>query len=328
MTGMPAVGRFTSDYGPRVAPTAGASTFHRGIDIAPPVPGQTGRPVRAIAAGRVSARAYNSGRGNYVKVKHDDGSTTLSQHLASFTVAFGERVAEGQQLGVMGATGVAKGVHLHFETYNPGVSSASSTYATDPEPFMLARGVNLRSGAILTSNGWVIGGTVPTVPNLPTPIPPQEVDDMFEQADRQTLAAALAAATEAVATAQRAVAAATSADTRAATAIALVTQLAVAVRDGDDAVVRSLAAQIADVRDRMPRATTARYDTPVGDTYADMADRAVTLGLTYADLVAPARAAGGAVDLDAVTAAAADGARAGVAAALPRTGTFALGGAV
>lgn len=324
---MPAYGRFTSDFGPRSTGIPGASTYHRGVDIAPPKPGQKGVPVYAVGSGVVATRSYNSGRGNFVKIRHGDGSHTQSQHLESFSVVFGQHVEQGQRIGIMGRTGISSGEHLHFETYNPGANSASSANACDPEPFMRARGVNVRTGAILTASGWVIGGTVPSVPVTPTPVPPQEVDDMFEEADRQRLARVESAAVAAMEAARSSAVSAAAAEQLAGAAVRLSTALATAVRAGDEAVVQRLATQILDVRLRMPRITTARYDTPTADTYADMAQHAVELGLTYADLVTPARAAGGDIDTTAIAAAANAGARAGVTASLPAGGTFTLGGA-
>ncbi|MCV2395912.1 M23 family metallopeptidase [Actinotalea sp. M2MS4P-6] len=176
----PAAGRFTDDFGPRIAPLPGASTYHRGVDIAPPIPGQTGRPVVAVSSGVVAANLFSPVRGWWVVVKHDDGSSTRYQHLAAHAaVSTGQRVVTGQRLGEMGATGVARGVHLHFETYNPGVSWVSSTSATDPEPFMAVRGVNLRTDIALVGNAlWTADGlpTPEPVTTLPTPLTPE--DDM------------------------------------------------------------------------------------------------------------------------------------------------------
>ncbi len=160
--------RFTSDYGPRTPPPGGGSSFHRGIDLAPPTPGQTGQPVFTVGDGVVQVMPFNSARGNYMRVKHDDGSTTQYQHLASFTASNGQRVTAGTRIGVMGDTGVGTGIHLHFETFPSGVVvDGYSANAVDPEQFMTPRGVNLRTGQVTSP---------PTNPN-PTPTPPED-DDM------------------------------------------------------------------------------------------------------------------------------------------------------
>ena len=55
--------------------------------------------------------------GNFIKIKHDDGTKTLYAHLKynSILVSSGQRVSKGQKIGSMGATGNAYGAHLHFE---------------------------------------------------------------------------------------------------------------------------------------------------------------------------------------------------------------------
>lgn len=146
---MPAIGRFRSPFGPREAPVAGASTFHRGVDIAPPEPGQTGQPVRAVAAGTVCKSAKHSVRGFFVQIRHDDGSTTHYQHLAEAGAPLDRVVAMGEQIGTMGATGnPLVGIHLHFKTYPAGAKSNLDNTDVDPELFMAERGVDLKTGAI------------------------------------------------------------------------------------------------------------------------------------------------------------------------------------
>ena len=128
---VPAVGRHTSGYGPRNTGIPGASTFHRGHDIAPPVPGQRGVTVHTVGPGRVAAIDTNTYRGRYIRVRHDDGSMTLYQHLDRVDVGFGQRVTTGQRIGLMGDTGVGAGVHLHFECYEAGRSAYVLANAVD-----------------------------------------------------------------------------------------------------------------------------------------------------------------------------------------------------
>ncbi len=58
--------------------------------------------------------------GLYVVVVSADGIETLYAHLSSISVSPGEEVVQGQQLGVIGATGYSTGVHLHFEVIDNG----------------------------------------------------------------------------------------------------------------------------------------------------------------------------------------------------------------
>lgn len=87
---------------------------HEGIDIAPTGSGPF--PVVAAAAGKVEDAGYMpDGYGYYVKIKHDDGRMTLYGHFAEPpAVARGDKVAQGQQIGIAGSTGYSTGTHLHF----------------------------------------------------------------------------------------------------------------------------------------------------------------------------------------------------------------------
>lgn len=81
-------------------------------------------PVLAAAAGvviearnNVICQGCQFGYGNYVRLDHGAGFTTIYGHLRypSVTVRVGERVWQGQVLGFMGSTGHSTGIHLHFE---------------------------------------------------------------------------------------------------------------------------------------------------------------------------------------------------------------------
>lgn len=107
----------TSYFGNRTAPTAGATTDHRGIDIGM----AEGNNIYTVADGVVSQVNESSARGKYIRVKHDSGYQTLYQHLSSINVSTGQRVTQGQVIGLSGNTGITKGPHLHFEVFNIGV---------------------------------------------------------------------------------------------------------------------------------------------------------------------------------------------------------------
>ncbi len=102
--------RISSAFGYRDQPTAGASTYHQGIDI----DGNTGDPVWAARAGVVTIAGWGSAAGNYVKIDHRDGFSSIYMHLNSYCVSAGQMVSAGQTIGVMGSTGVSTGDHLHF----------------------------------------------------------------------------------------------------------------------------------------------------------------------------------------------------------------------
>lgn len=91
-------------YGPR------GNGFHAGLDF----PAPSGVAVRAAAAGRVTFAGFATGWGLVVTLDHG-GYKTRYAHLSRATVAVGEAVSSGERVGLVGATGVATGPHLHFE---------------------------------------------------------------------------------------------------------------------------------------------------------------------------------------------------------------------
>lgn len=109
-------GRISSYFGYRTSPTAGASTYHKGIDVSVPV----GTSVVASKAGTVVTSAYSSSAGNYVALSHGDGVYTYYMHCSSLSVSVGTTVSQGQQIALSGNTGVSTGPHLHFAVYAGG----------------------------------------------------------------------------------------------------------------------------------------------------------------------------------------------------------------
>lgn len=102
--------RISSEFGPRKAPTAGASTYHQGRDYAAPA----GTPIVAAAEGTVVEVSYNSVRGNYIVIKHPNGLSTWYQHCTQVFVKKGDSIPREQKIATVGSTGVVSGAHLHF----------------------------------------------------------------------------------------------------------------------------------------------------------------------------------------------------------------------
>ena len=100
----------SSDFGYRNAPTAGASTYHRGIDFA----ANFGTDIYAAYDGEVAAAAYSGAMGNYVMIDHGGGLYTVYEHCSSLYVNKGDRVVMGQTIAAVGSTGISTGNHLHF----------------------------------------------------------------------------------------------------------------------------------------------------------------------------------------------------------------------
>ncbi|HXW61734.1 MAG TPA: M23 family metallopeptidase [Candidatus Acidoferrales bacterium] len=83
---------------------------HLGIDYGAPV----GTPVQTIGDGKVVFTGQKGGDGNLIKVQHPNGYTTYYMHLSRIFVRDGQRVEQGQRIGLVGMTGLATGPHLDF----------------------------------------------------------------------------------------------------------------------------------------------------------------------------------------------------------------------
>ncbi|MBO4627262.1 MAG: peptidoglycan DD-metalloendopeptidase family protein [Lachnospiraceae bacterium] len=107
-----------SGFGPRKAPTKGASTYHKGVDIG----GKYGAQIVAALAGKVVEASYNSSAGNYVNIDHGNGYMTRYLHCSKLLVKKGDKVLQGQVIALVGSTGVSTAPHLHFGVYIDGVA--------------------------------------------------------------------------------------------------------------------------------------------------------------------------------------------------------------
>lgn len=88
--------------------------YHPAVDIA----NHSNPPIVAAQGGTVVTAGWNAGGyGNYVVIDHGNGYQTLYAHMVtgSIVVKAGDRVKQGQKLGLMGSTGRSTGTHLHFE---------------------------------------------------------------------------------------------------------------------------------------------------------------------------------------------------------------------
>jgi murein DD-endopeptidase MepM/ murein hydrolase activator NlpD len=122
----PTAVKISSGYGERQAPCSGCSSMHMGLDFQPP----NDSPVFAIADGTVAFQADDAyGYGNHVIINHGnllgDGQNiqTLYAHMqhGSVAVRTGDPIHVGDFLGLVGRTGTATGIHLHFEVLVDGV---------------------------------------------------------------------------------------------------------------------------------------------------------------------------------------------------------------
>lgn len=106
----------SSNFGPRKPPIPGASDFHGGVDISRAGARNLQDTVIAAGDGVVIVSRFNAGGyGNYVKIDHGNGLSTVYGHMHRKYVTEGQRVKKGQTIGIVGSTGCSTGAHLHFE---------------------------------------------------------------------------------------------------------------------------------------------------------------------------------------------------------------------
>ena len=118
-----AFNRISSGFSMRMHPVFGVWKKHEGVDFAAPM----GTPIKASGDGVVDFVGTQNGYGNVVVLKHWSNYSTAYGHMSRFAGGLhrGQKVAQGDVIGYVGATGWATGPHLHYEFRIGG-------HATDP----------------------------------------------------------------------------------------------------------------------------------------------------------------------------------------------------
>ncbi|HPR23826.1 MAG TPA: peptidoglycan DD-metalloendopeptidase family protein [Bacillota bacterium] len=98
--------------------------MHYGIDLG----GSMGTPIYASESGKVTQACYSGTYGLIVKISHGGGLETRYAHCSRVHVKVGQRVSRGQKIASMGATGNARGTHLHYEVRVNGVARNPYNY--------------------------------------------------------------------------------------------------------------------------------------------------------------------------------------------------------
>jgi murein DD-endopeptidase MepM/ murein hydrolase activator NlpD len=120
--------RITSGFSnARFHPVLKELRAHRGIDYGAPV----GTRVRATGDGVVEFIGTQGGYGKLLVLRHQNQYITVYGHLSGFAPGLhkGSRVAQGNLIGYVGATGLATGPHLHYEFRVNGVHRNPLTIA-------------------------------------------------------------------------------------------------------------------------------------------------------------------------------------------------------
>lgn len=138
----------TSYFGPREAPTAGASTNHGAIDIGV----STGTNVYACLDGTVTIAQYSDSAGNYIEIDHGNGYVTKYMHNSQLKVSVGDKVTAGQVIALSGSTGYSTGPHVHFQIEKDGEK-------VDPLTFKYNNGMGASSSSSDSSSTTSTGTT-------------------------------------------------------------------------------------------------------------------------------------------------------------------------
>ncbi|WP_024831942.1 M23 family metallopeptidase [Ruminiclostridium josui] len=119
---VPIKGEIISPFGTRTDPLSGNPQFHSGIDIE----ANMGTSIKAALAGEVTEVGSNPEYDNYVKIKHNDGISTLYGHCSILVAKVGQKVNQGDVIAKVGNSEDESSSNLHFEVWkdnklvNPG----------------------------------------------------------------------------------------------------------------------------------------------------------------------------------------------------------------
>lgn len=129
--------KVTSPYGNRQYYYNGklVKDFHTGIDLVPSNCKGT-EEILAFEDGTVtsvSTTGKQNGKACFVRIKHSNEIYTLYYHLKSNSIVVkkGDNVKKGQKIGIIGKTGIATGIHLHFQ-----IDNGNGDYTINPYDYL------------------------------------------------------------------------------------------------------------------------------------------------------------------------------------------------
>lgn len=112
--------QIVSGFGLRYHPILHYTRMHTGIDLS----AHRGVPIYATGDGVVefagSSSSTYSGYGVVCVINHGYGFKTLYAHMGQVLVRNGQRVRRGEQIGIVGTSGLSQGPHLHYEVIQNG----------------------------------------------------------------------------------------------------------------------------------------------------------------------------------------------------------------
>ena len=111
-----------------IDPTCPLRHIHTGVDLA----AATGTEIHSATSGVAFIGYDPAGAGQYVEVFVDSRVRVLYCHLSAFRVQAGDHVVPGQVIGLVGATGLATGPHVHLQIDVDGVPVDPAVFLSNP----------------------------------------------------------------------------------------------------------------------------------------------------------------------------------------------------
>lgn len=108
----PAHGRISGRFGSQRIYRGTPGAYHSGLDIAPGAGATYVAPADGVVV--LAAQAPFTLEGNLLMLDHGMGLNSAFLHAQRLLVREGDRVSQGQPLGLVGMTGRASGPHLHW----------------------------------------------------------------------------------------------------------------------------------------------------------------------------------------------------------------------
>jgi len=124
----PTEGILSSPFGERTDPKTKELKFHKGIDIDT----DNSSGIKAALDGVVIEAGSERTYGNYIKIKHDDGLTTVYAHCSQLIAKKEQKVKQGDVIAKVGDTGASVGSHLHFEIWINGKAADPLKFISVP----------------------------------------------------------------------------------------------------------------------------------------------------------------------------------------------------
>ncbi|MBJ6626486.1 M23 family metallopeptidase [Streptomyces sp. I4(2020)] len=109
-----------------------SSGYHTGLDFAAP----TGTLIKAVHTGTITSAGWDGSYGYKTVLTLDDGTEVWYAHQSSINVSVGQKVATGDVIGRVGATGNVTGAHLHLEVH-------TGSGSVDPAAWLAGKGLSI-----------------------------------------------------------------------------------------------------------------------------------------------------------------------------------------